>query len=451
MIKFRWLLAAAILPLLFSRAAIAQSTLEEVSNQVEALETEESSGTSSEKLLEQLREHANQPPNSAAKTTQQNVPTQNYTQSRPPNVWGNAQGGVNEILDTDRIIDPITGRIDSSVGRLKGSVNNGINRALNGILSPVDNAIDNALGSVNGAIDRGIASIMSPVDDAINNALDGIDAKITEFLDGIFGKAVEDTLGGVLDEATGGLLGGIFSGGGKIKVEKAYNPLSQVPDIVTSATFSSMLSGVTNPYLDTIPFEPGGMGLPDYSTITPVIDALVAGRNGNPNQVMQGADRFSVNPQGLSMSLAHEVERIGSRAIANATLSKVGQDRMKADLEGAVETLDAVIEIADDAQDKDVTQDVMKNLSAQLAQDSVLRAGQYRQSMLDRQQGAANAVVTTEIAKLLDEQNRARRSDLMGNAAAQHRATSGFHLPGESSKDDVGNSATTFARGKFRQ
>ena len=44
------------------------------------------------------------------------------------------------------------------------------------------------------------------------------------------------------------------------------------------------------------------------------------------------------------------VERMGSRAIANATLSKVGQDSMKADLEGAKETLNAVIEIADNAQ-----------------------------------------------------------------------------------------------------
>ena len=434
--RFRLFLATTVLSLLLPGVAIAQSALDDMSSQVEALETHEA--------------QSELPSGQIAETGQRSFQTQGFTQSRPPDVWGNATSGIEETLDTSRIIDPITGRIDSAVGRVEGSVNNGINRALNGILSPVDSAIDKALGSVNGAIDKGIAKIMNPVDDAINSVLDGIDAKITEVLDGIFGKAVEDAAGGILDEATGGLFGGIFGGGGsKIKVEQAYDPLSQVPSVIASATFNSMLAGVTNPYLDTIPFESGGMGLPDYSTITPVIDALVAGTNGNPNQVMQGADRFSVNPQGLSMSLSHEVERMGSRAIANATLSKVGQDSMKADLEGAKETLNAVIEIADNAQDRDVTQDVMKNLSAQLAQDSVLRAGQYRQAMLDRQQTAANAVVTTEIAKLLDEQNRGRRADLMGNAAAMHKATAGLHLPGESSKKDVGNSATTVLTGRF--
>jgi hypothetical protein len=109
---------------------------------------------------------------------------------------------------------------------------------------------------------------------------------------------------------------------------------------------------------------------------------------------------------------------------------------MKADLEGATETLDATVKIADESQDLDVTQDVMKNLSAQLAQDSVIRAGQYKQDMLARQQQAADAVVNTEISKLLGEQNRMERAELLGNATVMDAATAGLYLPGEATRDD---------------
>ena len=77
---------------------------------------------------------------------------------------------------------------------------------------------------------------------------------------------------------------------------------------------------------------------------------------------------------------------------------------MKARLEGAEKTLETIIAIGDDSQDLDVTQDVMKSLTAQLANDSVLRAGQYEQDLRARQQAAADAVVNTEIARLLGEQ-----------------------------------------------
>ena len=90
-------------------------------------------------------------------------------------------------------------------------------------------------------------------------------------LDGIFGKAVEDAAGGILDEATGGIFGGAAGGSlwrylwrrvvARLKSSRAYDPLSQVPSVIASATFNSMLAGVTNPYLDTIPFEPGGNGV----------------------------------------------------------------------------------------------------------------------------------------------------------------------------------------------
>lgn len=442
--KAKLLLVSLTVLLLVPKVAIAND-LEAVESQVEAID-QDRSADGADNLLDQLREAQSGPPNSASQTAQGTA--QGYTQSGYPDVWGNATDGINDTINLDRVIDPITGRIDGAIGQVEGSINNGINRALNGILSPVDRAIDKTLGSVNSAIDRGIDSIMSPVDKAISGVLDGIDKQINDFLDGIFGKAVEDTVGGVIDEATGGFFGGLLGGDSQIPVEKAYDPLSQIPSIISSATFNTSLARVTSPYADIVPIESGGMGLPDYSNITSVVDALVAGENGSPNQIMQGADRFSISPQGLSSSVVHEIERLGSRAIANGTLSKVAQDKMNEELKGAAETLDTTIEIADNAQEKDVTQDVMKNLSAQLAQDSVIRAGQYRQTMHVRQQQAADAVVQTEIAELLEEQSRARRADLMGNAATMQISTAGLHLPGEA-PDEENDAPTTFHNGAF--
>jgi hypothetical protein len=429
--SLRLIFAVAILSCLLPRLAIAQSALDDMSAQIES-NSAAGQSENSQDLLEQLREAQSAP----AAAPSSNTPSQGFVAGDRPNIIETTSNGVGDILDTRRLIDPITGRIDSAVGQVTGSVNGGIDRAIDGIMSPVNGAIDKALGGVNGQIDRAIASVMSPVDEAISNVMDGIDKQITELLDGIFGKAVEDTVGGVVDEATGGLFGDLLGGGSRRTVEQAYNPLSPMSSIVSATSFQSLLPGVTKPYTDSIPFEVGGMGLPDYASITPVIDALVAGENGNPNPIMQGADRFSTNPQGLSASLSSEVERLGSRSIANSTLSKAGQDSMKADLEGATETLDATVKIADESQDLDVTQDVMKNLSAQLAQDSVIRAGQYKQDMLARQQQAADAVVNTEISKLLGEQNRMERAELLGNATVMDTATAGLYLPGEAPRDD---------------
>ncbi len=356
----------------------------------------------------------------------------NQAASPPPDVFGNASDGINRTLNTNRLIDPVTGSINRGIEGITGSVNNGINRALGGILAPVDGAINGALGRVNGAIDRVVGNVMAPVDKVIGDLMTSIDDQIKKILDGIFGEA---GAGGVLDGALGGVLGGIFGGEDRRTVEALYNPTSPVSSIVSAASFQTLLPSVTAPYTEAIPFSVGSMGLPDYTTIRPTLNALIAGEQGNPNRTIQGADRFSTTPQTLTASLSNEVERLGSRSVANATLSKTGQDAMKADLEGATRTLNTAIDIADESQDFDVTQDIMKNLSAQLAQDSVLRTGQYKEDTLARQQAAADSIVITQISESMDEQNRARRAQWTGNSARMHQAAGQMHLPGEMSDD----------------
>ncbi len=421
--------ATACYCLLPSERALAQTVLDEMSVQIESSDSFlPGAGGRPAITIDDLRAAQSGPAAQPQGSNQAASPP-------PPDVIGNASDGIGEILNTDRLIDPITGSIDRAVEGISGSVNNGINRALNGALAPVDAAIDRTVNSVNGAIDRALGNVMAPVDKTINDVLAGINKEISRILDGIFG-APKDVAEGVLDEALGGVLEGVFGGGGgRRTVEALYNPTSPVSSIVSAASFQSLLPGVTSPYTEAIPFAVGSMGLPDYTTIRPTLDALITGQQGNPNRTIQGADRFSTTPQTLTMSLSNEVERLGSRSVANATLSQTGQDAMKADLEGATRTLNTAIEIADESQDFDVTQDIMKNLSAQLAQDSVLRAGQYKEDTLARQQAAADSIVITQISQSMDEQNRARRSQSIGNSARMHLAVGQLHLPGEMSDD----------------
>ena len=406
--------------------AIAQNTLDEISTQLESSNSfAPGAGGRPTITLDDLRasQSTSAPPSYAVQSTA----------GPRPDISGTISNGINHTFNTNRFIDPVTGRIDGAIDGVTGRVNDAINRVLNGFLSPIDGAIDGVFGKVDGVIDKAIGNIMSPVDRAIDGVMASIDGYIDNLLGGLFGK--EGAIGGILDEATGGLFGGIFGNGGRTKVEPQYNPTSPLASIVAATSFQAGLAGITAPYTESIPFALGSMGLPDYSKIMPTLDALAKGENGNPNAMLQGADRFSTTPETLKMSLAGEIERLGSRSIAQATLSEAGQADMKADLDGATRTLEVITKLGDDSQDMDVTQDVMKNLTAQLANDSVLRAGQYKQDMLSRQQAAADAVVNAEIAQLLSEQNRASRADIAGNAARMHTVAGQLHLPGEMADD----------------
>ena len=406
-------------------------TLDEMAAQIESTGTATGNGFAPGAptiTLDDLRQAQSEQAAAQTATNTQQPYYEQWNDIDPPNPIDTASGRINSTLDTNRLIDPVTGRIDGVIDGVTGRVNGAINRTLDGLLSPVDGAIDRTFDNIDDYIDKTIASIMAPVDNAINDVMSSIDGWIEDW--------IGDTVGGVIDEVSGGLFGGIFGSGSKIEVEPAYDPISPLSSIITATSFQAELEGMSAPYTEAIPFAMGSMGLPDYSKIMPTLDALAKGENGNPNARLQGLDRFSTTPETLKMSLSGEVERLASRSIAQATLSEAGQEDMKSRLEGAEKTLETIIAIGDSSQDLDVTQDVMKSLSAQLANDSVLRAGQYEQDLRARQQAAADAIVNTEIARLLGEQNRARRADIAANATMMHNIVGQLHLPGEMPDDE---------------
>ena len=68
----------------------------------------------------------------------------------PPNPIDTFSDRLDTTLDTNRFIDPITGRIDGVIEGVTGRVNGAINRTLDGLLSPVDEAVDGDFDKVDG-------------------------------------------------------------------------------------------------------------------------------------------------------------------------------------------------------------------------------------------------------------------------------------------------------------
>ena len=116
-------------------------------------------------------------------------------------------------------------------------------------------------------------------------------------------------------------------------------------------------------------------------------------------------------------TIGKEVSRAASVGFSNTLLSEAGQQAIVEEVEATDETLTAIVDLATEAQDLDVTQDVMKNLSAMAAQQSSLQVAEYGQTIQLRQQFAADAVVQAEAAEDLAALSRRQQTEPMAAAA----------------------------------
>jgi hypothetical protein len=149
-----------------------------------------------------------------------------------------------------------------------------------------------------------------------------------------------------------------------------------------------------------------------------VNDTVMGGvENGSPTGVSQQVDRFNVNPVALSDTIGKELSRAASVGFSNTLLSEAGQQAIVEEVQATDETLTEIVGLATEAQDLDVTQDVMKNMSAMLAQQSSIDVAEYGQTIQLRQQFAADAVVQAEAAEELAAMSRRSQTESMAAAA----------------------------------
>jgi hypothetical protein len=344
-----------------------------------------------------------------------------------------------------------------------------------GVLAPIAKA---------GPMDQLTQTLSSTVNGAVNQTIGGISGSQgswSEIPGGSTGKAINQTIDGILGSqgqwseipGIGGILngGGITRGGG-FSLPDPFAALSRsfdsfLKDILTGAIGSqgpwSEIPGsgaggdvgnganqdgglpidqpvidmgggfnfpINKPILDLggIGVKTGALGLPDIIATHQSLDQIAKGMNQAQAKAL---DQFNINPIAVAYSAKAEADRVANKGVATTVIGTQGQQQMKAEAENASKVLDTIQVLNTDAQKKDVTQDVMKNLSAMSYGQASLSAGSYAELMGLRQQTAANSVVTANISEGIDESNRRDHAERMGAAISVLNAAGSTYLPGQ--------------------
>ncbi|MBM0744894.1 hypothetical protein JOY44_25585 (plasmid) [Phormidium sp. CLA17] len=272
-------------------------------------------------------------------------------------------------------------------------------------------------------------------------------------------QQIGDTVGGLTRPLENlGNFGNIFGGGNPIgnllnpftqQISQYFQVFNDFINRSMSNIFGDVLGGIfgngtnsangTGDNGDSSPT--GALGLPDFEAVHQQIEqqTVDGGANGAANAQMQKVDQFNLNPLVLAQSVKSETDRTMNRGMASSVVGKAGQNAMVQELQGAGQTLQTIQSKAQEAQGKDVTQDVMKDLVTLQAGQSALQGGAYTNLMLLRQQTAANSLVMSNISDAVDETNRMQHSEKIAGAVSLIQASGSVYLPGATGNQTNGN------------
>ncbi|MEM1307999.1 MAG: hypothetical protein AAGF98_00610 [Cyanobacteria bacterium P01_H01_bin.153] len=328
-------------------------------------------------------------------------------------------GDLGSILGGDDLIDGILGDVlgsgdwggESILGDILGGgiLNGDLDAVLGDVLA--GSILEDVLGG------GGLEDILGG---DLGSILTG--GGLEDILDGGWGD-LEGALGGLGDLGLGGLDDLLGGGGGysaeiDIKIPALGESLASWNTLAGEAS-GALISNVVGAFGSAPHIVTGALGVPDVlASQLSVFETVMGGvENGSPGGTSQRADRFNVNPVALSETIGKEVSRAASVGFSNTLLSEAGQQAIVEEVEATDETLTEIVDLATEAQDLDVTQDVMKNLSAMAAQQSSLQVAEYGQTIQLRQQFAADAVVQAEAAEDLASLSRRQQTEPMAAAA----------------------------------
>lgn len=302
---------------------------------------------------------------------------------------------------------------------------------------PLDQLNDVLSNGVNGAINDAIGGILGGGDGPWNEKIPGaiLGGKGGGFslpdpfaaLNRSFESLLKDILAGAIggdspwDEKipTGGGTGGNTGEDGGLPIDKPVIDIGGGFDL-----------SIDKPIIDLggIGVKVGALGLPDITATHKALDQIAKGLNQSQAKAL---DRFNSNSVAFAYSTKAEADRVANKGVATTVIGTEGQKQMKEEAENASKVLDTIQALNTDAQKKDVTQDVMKALSAMSYGQASLTAGSYAELMGLRQQTAATSVVTANISEGIDEGNRRDHAERMGAAISVLNAAGSVYLPGK--------------------
>jgi len=153
----------------------------------------------------------------------------------------------------------------------------------------------------------------------------------------------------------------------------------------------------------------GALGMPDPERSAKAAAERIDGKDSNDPAEVTLAHQRTVARNALERELA--------RAGAQATLGKEGQQHMKQSVEQSAQVVQASNQAGQKAQSLDVTQDVMKQMALQNSQMTNLLGAMYTEELGAKVDRAHANLNLSNISQSLDQQQRARRAQISGEAA----------------------------------
>ena len=156
----------------------------------------------------------------------------------------------------------------------------------------------------------------------------------------------------------------------------------------------------------------GVLGLPDAAEVRKEIEVMASDSNNAVNSVDKATN---------------EIDRHITRA-SGFTLTKEGQENMKAEVEKTQTSIETVSIFSDAAQNDVVTQNVMKRIAQQNTQISGI-LGEMRSDGLKSKQSQDLANLNlTNISRSLDGQNQSREKEVVGQGFSNLRTAAQSRL-----------------------
>lgn len=157
----------------------------------------------------------------------------------------------------------------------------------------------------------------------------------------------------------------------------------------------------------------GILGLPDATKVREEIEVWAADNNNAVNNVDKATN---------------EIERQITRADSDATLSKKGQENMKAQVEKIQSSIETVSVFSDAAQDDVVTQNVMKRIAQQNTQITGILGAMRTDGLKSKQSQDLANLNLTNISRSLDGQNQSRQKEVVGQGFSNLRTAAQARL-----------------------
>ena len=157
----------------------------------------------------------------------------------------------------------------------------------------------------------------------------------------------------------------------------------------------------------------GVLGLPDATEVREKIEEIASDNDNAVNSVD---------------TATNEIDRQITRADSGTSLTKEGQENMKAQVEKTQTSIETVSVFSDAAQNDVVTQNVMKRIAQQNTQISGILGAMRTDGLKSKQSQDLANLNLTNISRSLDGQNQSRQKEVVGQGFNNLRTASQARL-----------------------